>query len=204
MWTLVAILTSVLTLLTPATQGQNPYATEFEEARSETSSPLQLEILADDVITAQEYDTATHAFLGCMQDAGYEVTTERDPLMPALYQFIWNYPDATPGVEVPQSAWAAYDEQFNSCYVEWALQVHMLYSSVTYFPNNEDVYDANLSCLLADKLVPEDFDHEALERAAMTGDWGDNVNPGTMEFSLCLVNPFKIGLTAVASPQATP
>lgn len=178
---------------------QSPYAAEFEQARSETTNPLQLEILADDVITAEEYERSIQAFLGCMHDAGYEVITERDQLMPAIYQFVWNYPDATSGAEVPQSIWGEYDQQFDDCSFEWALPVQTLYASVVYFPNNEDVFDANLACLQADELVPDDFDRDDIERAATTGDWGDDVDPFTPEFTLCLVNPFKIGFEPSAS-----
>lgn len=209
----ISILMSIVVVVifghlgTPASgtmEPAHPYATEFEQARSETDNPLQLEILADDVVTAEEYEATTSAFLNCMHEAGYEVVPESDLLMPALYQFSWQFPDATPGSEIPQSTFHAYDQQFDDCYFEWAIQVHMMYSSVIYFPGNEDVFDANLACLLADGHVPDDFDLADLEHAAMTGDWGIGVNPGTMEFTLCLVNPFKIGMDAPASPSATP
>lgn len=198
---MLAILSVGTPAASPATD-QNPYAAEFEQARSETTNPLQLEILADDIITPAEYEESVQAFLGCMHDAGYDVTTERDQLMPALYQFIWNHPNATPGVEVPQSAWAPYDQKFDECSFEWVLPVQTLYSSTVYFPNNEDVFDANLACLHTDGLVPDDFDRDDIEHAAMTGDWGEGVNPFTLEFSLCLVNPFKIGIDT--EPASTP
>ncbi|MCA9833845.1 MAG: hypothetical protein KC435_07875 [Thermomicrobiales bacterium] len=195
----------LLLIPTPsATPASSPYAAAFEDARSETTNPLQLEILADDVITADEYEASIQAFVSCMNEAGYDVHPEQDMLMPALYQMVWTYPETTPGVEVPQSVWTAYDTQFDDCYMEWSMQVAALYSATTYFPNDEDVFDANLACLHADKLVPESFDRAALEHAAMTGDWGPGVNPGTMELSLCLVNPFKIGIEVTATPTINP
>lgn len=202
LWILIALL--LLPVPPPATPSQSPYAAEFEQARTETTNPTQLHILADNVITAGEYDQVIAGFVGCLSEGGYEIETPTDPFMPAIVEFVYTYPLATPGVDVPMTVWQAYDKAFEMCSRAWLNPVAGLYSATVYFPDNDDVFEANLACLHADGLVPEAFDRDDLDRAATTGEWGDGIEPWTDAFTICLVNPHKIGLNPIATPQATP
>lgn len=195
---LLAIMLDV-TPATPATQGQHPYAEEFEAARNATENELQLQILADDQITAEEYERVVVAFLACMEDQGYTITLEPDPLNPALPYFVWSPSPGTPAALTADQG-GAYEDTFDDCSREWKTQVEMLYGSIIANPENKPWDEMYHQCLTERGVLPGSVTLEDFQIAEATGVWPDGVNIFSDEFAVCIGNPAN----PVGLPLATP
>lgn len=173
----------------------SPFAIEFGQLRLETSNSQVLQILLDDDITPEEYRSLQRGFSTCMLGLGYHVTFEPDQFIPGTANFAWTIPPASPEATptTDEEAFAAYDEAFGECIPVWGPAM-ALYSNMLVNPENEDLFELNLDCLHAYRLVPDDFDRVDLDNAAATGDWGSDIDPSSESFTTCLVNPLQIGL----------
>ncbi|MCO5224980.1 MAG: hypothetical protein M9953_06550 [Thermomicrobiales bacterium] len=192
----VTLAFTMTTAATPSPTGQNPYASDFTELRSESTNPVVLEIIADDKITDEENEQLIAGMMTCIADAGYpDAYTDPSDMIPGSISLIWSLPEATPGATPvdPQTAFAAYDAATTPCFTEWA-RAMALRDAIFVNPDKRNIYELNLECLHTYHLVPADFTYTNIEHAAMTGDWGPDVFPGAPEFTLCLVNPLQIGL----------
>lgn len=179
---------------------------QFAEIRAESTNETVLTVIEDDVVTDAEAELLRDGYLSCLAEAGFpDVIAEADELMPFTWRYIIDLRDApTAGTPIPvDELMREYDEASNRCASEWqrALAVR---DAMLINPENEDIFVLNLECLHKYGLVPADFGYEDIEHAAMTGDWGPTVQPNTLEFTRCLVNPLEVGLDPMPIPDATP
>ncbi|MCA9833846.1 MAG: hypothetical protein KC435_07880 [Thermomicrobiales bacterium] len=192
---IVAIAFTMMTTATPSVDDQNPYAAEFEAARAATSNELQLQILSDDQITAEEYEQVVIAFIACMEDHGYTVTLESDPLNPAMPYFVWLMPSSLTDEEE-----AIYDDTFDACAHEWKTEVEVLYGSIIANPENKSWDEMYYNCLVQRDVLPSSFTLEEFQDAELSNAWPDGVDIFSDEFAVCIGNPAN----PVELPLATP
>ncbi|MCO5226520.1 MAG: hypothetical protein M9953_14370 [Thermomicrobiales bacterium] len=184
---------------TPSSDNPSPYAAEFEAARRATDNELQLQILADDQITAEEYEQVVVAFLACMEDGGYSVTLEADPFNPEMPYFVWFMPESLTDEEE-----GIYDDTFNACSREWKTEVEVLYGSIIANPENKSWDEMYHRCLTARGVLPNDFTLEDFQLAEMTSAWPDGINIFSDEFAVCIGNPAHPVELPLATPAINP
>lgn len=126
-------------------QDENPYAAEFAQARNEATTEAARAILADDVITAAEYQQTKEASVQCMRDQGLSVeATEEGGL---AFEHVGSNWDTTQ--EESDAMTARIERTMRECEEEFDLAaLESLYWSVTDNPQNTDLLQAVADCLV--------------------------------------------------------
>ncbi len=162
---------------------------------TEVSSDLEASVLADGVVTAEEYQEAVNAYLSCMIGAGYEIQTAPARFLPGLFQYEIR-PGASFSTPVPDSVYAKLPGVVIDCAAGTTGTIELIYSSQISNPDSADVWDLTLACLI-DNHVIADNESATIEhlRYALTAEDGelrlDLEDDQTMS---CLENPAQNGI----------
>lgn len=165
------------------------YTRDFQQARELATSQFERDVLADDVITREEYEEAMQRYVRCMADSGLTV---------GLIDQQGYY-----GYEVPGNG-EAYDRTTDQCSQGTNALIEGLYVEVLTNPDKLDYDEMIARCFVKAGLVDEPFsaqDFDALMKASGAGSYGDApgesvpIDPRAQEImnsedaAACMANP---------------
>jgi hypothetical protein len=177
------------------------WAAEFEAARAAATSDFEREVLADDKITAAEYEEAVQRFVSCMKET-------LPPEFADGYQAVRNeygvYQYNGPRIHESQSAaWeAAHTAAFDACRLGTTAQIEQLYTGMILNPKRMTPDEQILDCLKRHGVVEESYtmDNYRADQVAnfgedaVFGDYDPNQATGldldTEEATNCMVRPW--------------
>lgn len=150
------------------TPSDSPYASQFEQARSQSTTDFQREVLDDDVITDEEFREVRQHYIDCLADAGIRAE--------ALADGSYNMPDGITGSNADADM---------ACARKTVIPVEALYYAIRTNPGNEDFSALIVECLqkqgiVDDAFTKDDWDNFTSAFAAVAGD-GSEPAPPTSE-----------------------
>lgn len=175
---------------------------------AEFSSDLEAHVLADGVVTEEEYQQAVDAYFSCVTMAGYAIETAPAPFLPGLFQY-----EIRPGpgfsTPVPDSVYMDLPGVISDCVTGTTAQIELLYSSQIANPDNADIWELTLTCLVSNHVITDKSTTIEHLRYAITAEDGelqlDFEDERTMS---CLENPAQNGINGnpllLPSPAGTP
>ena len=152
----------------PEASSDRPYASQFEQARSESTTDFQRDVLDDDVITEEEFREVRQRYVDCLADAGIRAE--------ALADGSYDMPDGLQGKNADADM---------ACATKTVIPVESLYYTIRSNPQNEDFSALIVECLQAkgvvdDAFAKEDWDEFVSAFAALAGD-GSTPAPAASE-----------------------
>lgn len=170
---------------------ENPYRVEFEQALAASTSPFESGVLADGIITADEYGQAVARYLECVREAGYPMTTRPDPLMPFKFTYEVDSPDIDFGALIDDT---------EACAEGTTRRIEALYGAIIMNPDNLDWDEVTVECLRDEELVDDDFVADQIGELLESTDSGADFDPyddmwtDAERMTACTVNPLLVGL----------
>ena len=136
----------------------SPYAAQFEQARSQSTTDFQREVLSDEVITDEEFREVRQRYVDCLADAGIRAE--------ALDDGSYNMPDGITGKNADADM---------ACARETVIPMESLYYAIRTNPDNEDISALIVECLkkqgvVDDAFTKDDWDNFISAFAAVAGD----------------------------------
>lgn len=140
---------------TPAEMAPDgPYAEEIQAAQESTDSDFQREVLADGVVTREEYDEAMQRYADCVSENGAAVTLEEQ-----TGYYVYRI-DGDP---------AAYDAAEAVCSPQTKSEIEPLFVNILMNPAKRDDEEMLAECMVQSGIVKAPFttdDLAALEQRA--------------------------------------
>lgn len=124
-----------------------PFAAEFAQAREYARSDFQREVLADDVITDEEFREVRQRYIDCVTDAGMHAI--------ANLRGDYEFSPAPTGDQIAEEL---------RCSDETIRGVESLYSLVKVNPMNEDFSELTATCLRQQGVVESEFTGQDWDR----------------------------------------
>ena len=130
-----------------------PWSAEFDQGIQDATTDFERDVLADHVITHEEWSEARLRYARCVDDLGFRADLN---------------PDGTSGVEfigVPlddEDALEAASKQADGCQVGTGAIIDPLYSMVAGNPTHEDINQLVVQCLIRHDRVSADYTLEQL------------------------------------------
>lgn len=132
-----------------AVADEDPRISEF---RKVATSDFEKDVFADGEVSDQEFQAARDLFKSCMEDRGYGVA-------------LGPIDNATTSIELKDANMtkAQMDEDWAACEQGRTGLIEPAYSTIRDNPNNEDMVQLMVDCLVRNKLVPEGYAKKDLE-----------------------------------------
>ncbi|MFC4561071.1 hypothetical protein ACFO4E_04290 [Nocardiopsis mangrovi] len=155
---------------------------QFEQAREDATSDFERDVfdraIENGEIAAEDYEDAFNRYRQCAQDAGLEETYERRP--DGIYSI-------TPPVLNGESDIDEYMEVSGDCADGTTMRIEALYQTQINNPGLiEDTRLLTVDCLVAEGLVPDDYDADRLDADVSDGFAEAPFDPADPEARECL------------------
>ncbi|MCA9834109.1 MAG: hypothetical protein KC435_09195 [Thermomicrobiales bacterium] len=164
------------------------------EAQQNPESELEERVLADGVITHEEYQEAVNTYIGCMAEAGYEVTTTPAMFTPGMYQYeiVREDDPATPASDAYFEKLMAADMD---CSIGTTYTIEAIYGNQIVNPDDLPLMELTLACLESKDLVEAGSLTSAELQAELAKENPDlPFDIWDIQASSCLVNPSQNGI----------
>jgi hypothetical protein len=129
------------------TRFHGPYASEFQRAFEKTNSTSVRAVLADGVISSQEFAQARAGVTSCMADSGYAVK----------YDDRGGFDVTSKKGRYDASYQSAMDPVLRACEKKFDGDITFLYRATVVNPRNEDDRPAIRKCLVGRGLIPKGY-----------------------------------------------